>query len=127
MSKIADFSMFVRNARNAESYAPGAVIFNAGDPGTCMYIVRSGTVEIQVDGAPVGRVEAGNILGEMALVDHEPRSATAVAGTDCEVVPVDEKQFNFMVGQTPFFALSVMRVIASRLRQSNAQSAGQGL
>jgi len=124
MSKTADFSMFARNARSVENYSAGAVIFNAGDPGKCMYIVKSGTVEIRAGDAAVARVEPGDILGEMALVDKEPRSATAVAGTDCELVPVDERQFTFLVQQTPFFALGVMRVIAERLRQTNVRSAG---
>ena len=59
------------------------------------------------------------IFGEMALVDGAPRSATAVAMTDVTLVPVSEKQFLFLVSQTPFFALKVMRVLARRLRASN--------
>jgi CRP-like cAMP-binding protein len=59
------------------------------------------------------------IFGEMALIDKEPRSATVVAATDVELVPVDEKQFLFLVSQTPFFALRVMRVLAGRLRVAN--------
>ncbi len=55
----------------------------------------------------------------MALIDSEPRSATAVAVTDVELVPVSEKQFLFLVSQTPYFALKVMRVLAQRLRVTN--------
>jgi hypothetical protein len=60
-----------------------------------------------------------NIFGEMALIDSEPRSATAVAITDVELVPISEKQFLFLVSQTPYFALTVMRVLAQRLRATN--------
>jgi CRP/FNR family cyclic AMP-dependent transcriptional regulator len=59
---------------------------------------------------------ADSIFGEMALIDNEPRSATAVAVTDVELVPVAEKQFLFLVSQTPHFALKVMRALAQRLR-----------
>jgi len=59
------------------------------------------------------------IFGEMALIDDEPRSATAIAATDVELVPVSEKQFLFLVSQTPYFALKVMRVLATRLRETN--------
>jgi CRP-like cAMP-binding protein len=55
----------------------------------------------------------------MALIDNEPRSATAIAATDVELVPVSEKQFLFLVSQTPYFALKVMRVLAQRLRTTN--------
>ena len=62
---------------------------------------------------------ADNIFGEMALIDSEPRSATAVAITDVELVPISEKQFLFLVSQTPYFALRLMRVLAQRLRATN--------
>jgi len=58
--------------------------------------------------------------GEMALIDSSARSATAVARTDCELIPVDDKRFMFLVQQTPFFAIHVMRVLADRLRKTNA-------
>jgi CRP-like cAMP-binding protein len=55
----------------------------------------------------------------MALIDDEPRSATAIAATDVELVSVSEKQFLFLVSQTPYFALKVMRILAQRLRKTN--------
>jgi CRP-like cAMP-binding protein len=57
-----------------------------------------------------------SIFGEMALIDQSPRSATAIARTPCKVVPVDQKRFTFMVQQTPFFSIQVMRIMANRLR-----------
>ncbi len=59
------------------------------------------------------------IFGEMALIDDSPRSATVVALTDVTLAPIKENQFLFLVQNTPFFALSVMRVLASRLRRQN--------
>ncbi len=60
-----------------------------------------------------------SIFGEMALIDHAPRAATAVAATDVVLVPVAEKQFLFLVSQTSYFALNVMRVLALRLRSAD--------
>ena len=57
------------------------------------------------------------MFGEMALVDSEPRSAEAVARTDCKLVPINKKRFAFLVTETPFFALEVMQVMANRLRK----------
>jgi CRP/FNR family transcriptional regulator, cyclic AMP receptor protein len=64
-------------------------------------------------------VRENGIFGEMALIDSEPRSATVIAATDVDLVPVGEKRFLFLVGQTPFFVLKVMRVLAGRLRTAN--------
>jgi signal-transduction protein with cAMP-binding, CBS, and nucleotidyltransferase domain len=62
-------------------------------------------------------VGVDGFFGEMALIDGGTRSATAIAKTDCKLVPITEKQFLFMVQETPFFALRVMRTLTARLRQ----------
>jgi CRP-like cAMP-binding protein len=58
----------------------------------------------------------------MALIDHSPRSASARAKTDCQLVPIDEARFKYMIQQTPFFAIEVMRVITRRLRHMNTEA-----
>ena len=55
----------------------------------------------------------------MALIDHAPRVATVVARTPCRLLAIPEKRFLFMVQQTPFFSLQIMRVMAERLRKMN--------
>jgi CRP-like cAMP-binding protein len=57
----------------------------------------------------------------MALIDNEPRSATVIAKTHCRLVEVDQGQFQYMVSEGPFFALRVMKVMADRLRKTNAK------
>jgi CRP/FNR family cyclic AMP-dependent transcriptional regulator len=59
----------------------------------------------------------------MALIDQSPRSATAVAKTDCKLAPIDRRRFEFMVQQTPFFSLTVMKIMADRLRRTNSRIA----
>ena len=66
------------------------------------------------------RLSRYSIFGEMALVDAVPRSATAVAVGDVKLVSVSEKQFLFLISNTPYFALNVMRVMAWRLRMANS-------
>lgn len=99
-------------------FDPGQVVFKAGEMGAAMYIVRSGTVELRVGETVIETVGRGGMLGEMALIDPAPRSATAVAGPECTLVGVDEATFHALVKQIPGFALEVMRVMARRLRQS---------
>ena len=81
-----------------------------------MFVLKSGEADVLVNSRIVETLEHGSIVGEVGLVSPGPRSATVVARTDCEFVAVDEKRFQFLVQQTPFFATQVMRVMAERLR-----------
>jgi CRP/FNR family cyclic AMP-dependent transcriptional regulator len=102
-----------------QDFPAGQAIMHEGDTGDVMYVVKSGEVELRVGDQYLATVEAGGILGEMALVDQGPRSATALARTDCELVPIDREQFLFFLRLIPGFALEVMRVMAERLRRTD--------
>jgi len=86
-----------------------------------MYVVIEGEIEILVGSTTVEIAGPGSIVGEMALIDDEPRSATVVAKTHSRLVGVDRGQFQYMVSEGPFFALQVMKVMADRLRKTNAR------
>ena len=108
-----------RTADNFEFYAAGQLIFEEGQPGDVLYVVKEGEVEILVGSDVVETLDGGEIFGEMALIDGKHRSASARAKSACEVVPVNEQRFTFLVQQTPHFALSVMQTMAERLRRMN--------
>lgn len=114
-----DFSLLARAGAPSRSFKAGDVIFNEGDPASELFVIQSGRVDIRLGNRLLGTLPENSIFGEMALIDAAPRSATAIAATDVNVVPVGEKQFLFLVSQTPFFALNVMRVLARRLRTQN--------
>lgn len=105
------------HASEAQSVPAGATIFRTGDPRDNMYAVVEGQVDIFVNDKLVETVEKGGIFGEMALIDRESRTGTAVARTDAKIVAVDERRFLFLIQQTPNFALHVMRVLSERLRR----------
>jgi CRP-like cAMP-binding protein len=105
--------------KEAKSFAAGQFVFQAGDPGETMYIITEGEVEILDGSAILETAGPGSIVGELALIDDEPRSATVVAKTDCRLVAVDRRRFEYMVQETPFFGLAVMKVLADRLRNTN--------
>lgn len=106
------------NAGEAVEFAAGAIVFNQGDPGDLLYVVKSGTVTLSANGRVLETVGGGSIFGEMALIDREPRSAEAVAESDCVLVGIDKRRFWFLVQETPYFAEIVMRVMADRLRRA---------
>ena len=87
-----------------------------------MYVVKSSDLQILDGNYVYETVSVGGIVGEMAIVDGSPRSATVRAIQPSIVIPIDERRFLFMVQQTPFFALRVMRVMAARLRAMNERS-----
>ncbi|MGA7595846.1 MAG: cyclic nucleotide-binding domain-containing protein [Gallionella sp.] len=94
-------------------------LFKEGDPGSLMYVLMSGTADIIVHDQVVETVGPGAIIGEMAMIDEGTRSATIIAKSDCKMLPIDKKRFNFLIQQTPNFAVHVMRVIAARLRRTD--------
>jgi CRP-like cAMP-binding protein len=108
-----------RHAKDTDSFPAGHVLFSEGDPGEVMFAVKSREVELLVGGRVVEVVSEGGVLGEMSLIDHLPRSATARIKQDCELVTINEQRFAFMVQQTPMFAFELMRIIARRLRVAN--------
>lgn len=83
-----------------------------------MYVVLDGSVDIRRNGTVLETVGADQVFGEMELVEEEPRWASAVARTDCRVVPVDKKQFDFLVRNTPNFATEIMRLAIDRVRRT---------
>lgn len=101
------------------SIAAGTTIFKAGDAGDVMYVIIDGEIEIRVGAMTVEVAGPGSIVGEMALIDQAPRSASARTKSDCKLAIVDVKRFEFLVQNTPFFALQVMKTMADRLRHSN--------
>ena len=105
------------------NYPAGTMLCHEGALEEVFYIIGEGEVSVTQQ---LGNEERflrtsgpGQYFGEMALIDNEPRSATALAITDVELVPISEKQFLFLVSQTPYFALKVMRILAQRLRATN--------
>jgi CRP-like cAMP-binding protein len=115
---------FLGSFRNGEEVRleAGQILFKKGDMAHGMYVVLSGELQILDGNRVFETVGRGDIVGEMALVDGGPRSATVRASSASEVSPIDERRFMFMVQQTPHFALRVMRVMSARLRAMNAQA-----
>jgi CRP/FNR family cyclic AMP-dependent transcriptional regulator len=99
---------------------PGEVLFREGDDAQAMYVIQHGTMRILSGSSIFETVHDGGIVGEMAIVeDNVPRSATVIAGTRCELIEIDVAQFLALVSSVPAFSITVMRVIARRLRVMN--------
>jgi CRP/FNR family cyclic AMP-dependent transcriptional regulator len=105
-------------------YKKKAVIFQEQEPADCMYVVLSGEVEILLKNEPLGAELPGGIIGEMAMINANHRSATAVALRNTTLARINRDQFREIISKSPDFALHVMAVLANRLRVANMLLAG---
>jgi CRP-like cAMP-binding protein len=105
-----------QHMQNTETFTAGKTVFVEGEPGDTMYVVLEGHVEIRVGEKTLEVAGPGSVIGEMALINLSTRSATAIAQDDCTLAPVDDLQFLSLVVRRPQFALSVMEIMANRLR-----------
>ena len=112
------------------SYPAGAPLFYEHDPGHSLFIIQNGTVIIEKesgrdDGTMIFLAERGpgDVIGEMALFDQEPRSATVIARTVCEALSLDRDSFLRFVQQEPTVAVQIIAMLSQRLRESGRQAA----
>ena len=109
-----------RHETDLKVLSAGQALFQEGESSDVMYVLMSGIAEIIVHDRVMETAEAGAILGEMAMIEDSTRSATVIAKSDCTLFPITRKRFNFLIQQTPNFALHIMRVISGRLRRTDA-------
>ncbi len=104
----------------------GASIFAKDDPGSSLYAVITGTVKISIS-SPDGRnailnlVGPGEVFGEMSVLDGQPRSADAIANTNCEIFVIDHRDFLPFVRNQPTLAMKFIELLCARLRWTSEQ------
>jgi CRP/FNR family transcriptional regulator, cyclic AMP receptor protein len=98
----------------------GEILFREGDDAFAMYVVKQGTLRVLSGSTVLETVHDGGLVGEMAIIEADiPRSATVIAGTYCELLEIDVPRFLALVANKPAFSITVLRVIARRLRVMN--------
>ena len=95
----------------------GERVFLESDPGSCMYVVCSGAVEVISFGHVLDSVGPGGMLGDLALIDGGPRSAAALATEPTEVAVIDQATFDALVREEPSFVFALLRLMAERIRR----------
>ena len=110
-----DMRMFAQRAGANVTFPAGSIVFNKGDPGSCMYIVQSGVIEMTIGEEVIEVCGPNEAIGFMSMIDGAPRSSTARAKEACELSLIDQHKFRFMV-EVPNFALYIMGAMARRNR-----------
>lgn len=102
----------------------GTLLVDQGQTGREAFVVMSGEVTIKRNGRKVATATAGDIVGEMSLLDHGPRTASAVCDTDCSLFVLDQRHFRAVLEEHPTIALKMLGVLAGRVRDLDRQSFG---
>lgn len=94
---------------------PGAVLMDQGDAGVDCFVIVEGTATVYVAGESVAGLAPGTMVGEMALVDHRPRTATVIADTTMRLLRFDAKHFRRLLDEMPKASERVMTLLRERL------------
>jgi CRP-like cAMP-binding protein len=104
------------------SFAKGAVLTKQGDPGDECFVIADGRVDVSIDGTSFAELGPGQIVGEMSLLDHGPRTATVTAKTDVDVLVLNPMEFATMLDGAPAVAKKLLHSLAQRLRAVESAS-----
>jgi CRP-like cAMP-binding protein len=109
------------------AWPKGERVFDKGDLGLEFYIITAGRIGISVDPDPsrpvfINELKAGDCLGEMALIDNEPRSATAHVLEDTQALALDKEKLHGVLMTYPELGIGMMRALSQRLRAINSSA-----
>jgi CRP-like cAMP-binding protein len=119
---MADDLLFQRFGKE---FAAGTVLFREGEPGRHMYVVQQGRVTVSKRVGEVEKILAslgpGEFLGEMSILNNKPRSATATCAVPSKLIVIDAKTFEAMIRGNAEIAIRMIKKLADRLAEANAQ------
>lgn len=106
-------------------FKDGEIIFSQGEEGNCMYVIQKGEVEVLIKGEkeemPIALLKEGDFFGEMAIFEHEVRSATVRAKGEARVLTVDKRNFLRRINEDPSLAFRIVETLSRRIRVLNKE------
>lgn len=99
--------------------APQETIFNEGDQGDAMYLIVDGKVKVHAGDKVLAELGTSQCVGEMAILDAEPRSASITALTDLTLLKINREDFSEILGEKPEISRGIIKVLTGRLREAN--------
>lgn len=104
--------------------AAGRTLCEQDSTGREAFIILDGTAEVRRNGRKVATLGAGDVVGEMALLDHGPRTATVKAETDLSVLVIGAREFAGIIDEVPPIAHKLLKALASRVRDLDQKAFG---
>jgi CRP-like cAMP-binding protein len=135
LAAAAPFSALPAEERIALAHSPRVslardeLLFSAGDRAEAVYLVLSGEIALEIDGADgksicVSSVKAGGVFGELAVLDGKPRSVGARAAGPALLLSVKAASFMALLRAHPDFSLALLKDLAAKVRSTNGQVSG---
>jgi diguanylate cyclase (GGDEF)-like protein len=119
---------WIASAAHTRTFADGEHLFEIGEPGRSLFVITAGTVQVlhpnRAAHFQLARVGPGEFIGEMALLDDSPRSATAKALGEVEALVLDKVDFHKLVRSRPDVGLHLLGVMSRRMRKADEQISG---
>ena len=113
-----DFRVFAREACPVVDVPAGTTVFQLGEPGTTMYVILSGRIDMVNGDRVIESLGAQEAFGMMSLIDALPRTATAQVTEDAQLAVIDRKKYQFMLHELPSFAIFLIQTLANRVRST---------
>ncbi len=111
-----------------KEYIEGELICRQGEPGDRLYVIQAGRVKIfREEGGieiPVGELRTGDVFGEMAIFDRQPRSATVRAAGRARILTLDKRAFLRHVHEDPTLAYRILEEMSKRIRRLDQELSG---
>lgn len=102
----------------------GTILVDQGQTGREAFVLMSGSATVKRNGKKIATVGEGDVIGELALLDRGPRTATVICDTDCEVLVIDQRHFLGVLDEVPALAIKLLGVLASKIRDFDRRSYG---
>ena len=115
----SDLKIIARHAETVRAET-GRMIVREGDEGDALFVVLSGTAEIERGGTTVGSLGPGDYFGELALLDPAPRAATVTATSDIELAVLGLRMFKVLLRELPALGAKLLGDLAARVRAAGA-------
>jgi CRP/FNR family transcriptional regulator, cyclic AMP receptor protein len=106
----------IAKASDEITMSAGTLIVDQGQTGREAFIVVEGEVEVKRNGRRVASLGPGAIVGELSLLDHGPRTATATCETDCTLLVIDSRRFTGVLDAVPAISHKLLATLATRIR-----------
>jgi len=118
-----DLEKVLKSGDEIEATA-GQVIIDQGQAGREAFVILDGTATVRRNGKKVATLGAGAIVGELALFDHGPRTATVVCDTDCQLLVIAQREFLGVLAEVPSLSRRMLEFLAGKIREFDRQSFG---